>query len=343
MLKSPIMRAALALSMLLSACALDGQGTLNPGAGAEGATTGGSGGNAGTTTGGTGGTVPQDDAGVDAAPPKDAAPDVPTGPCLTPPGTCVQSVPGGWEVVGFAVDPGSACPAGFDQTNLKANPTAPGACDCSCTITSPPCVTGSSQTYDSNSSSCGNTGAKLDINGTGCNSLGFSGNLSNYHKAMPLPVGGACAGAAVTDSSKLLVHAATLCAPSNACLEEVCTGTFPGPFGSCIRAPGDVACPAGPFVNKTLVMADVTLTCSACDSCTVSATCADPKLAFFGDANCTSPVATLAANGTCVPVTGNGSVSAFKYLVDVQNAGCAASGAKQANLAPVGPVTVCCR
>ncbi len=83
-----------------------------------------------------------------------------------------------------------------------------------------------------------------------------------------------------------------------------------------------MACPAGPFVNKTLVMDDATLSCSNCPTCTVSATCANPKVAFFSNNSCTSSVATVASDGSCVPVTGSGSVTAFKYLVDAQNVSC---------------------
>jgi hypothetical protein len=104
-----------------------------------------------------------------------------------------------------------------------------------------------------------------------------------------------------------------------------------------------VACPAGPFLQKKLVMGDATLSCSNCPTCSVSATCANPKIAFFSNGGCTSSVTTLASDGSCVPVTGSGSVTAYKYLVDVQNPSCSATGAKQGQITPVSPTTVCCR
>ncbi len=158
-------------------------GQTTGGVGGVGGVAGGSSGGTGGSSGGTGGTsgvdsgiggATVDDAGSDAPPPVDAAPDVVTGPCTTPAGACVSSVPSGWELVGFAVNAGSACPAGFSQVNRKANPTlAAGACDCTCTITTQPCVNGTSQTsYSYSSASCGTSGFQPDHFRTGLHSAG---------------------------------------------------------------------------------------------------------------------------------------------------------------------------
>lgn len=280
---------------------------------------------------------------VDAPP--DAPPDVVAQPCSTPAGACLAAVPSGWEVAGFASTAASPCPSGYTQTDVKANPTlGAGACDCDCTITAEPCVSGTMQTYYSTySTSCGATGEQLAVNGTGCTPLGFSGNLSSYYKSSTLPVGGACTGSPKAAPTALTSQPARVCAPPAACLEELCAGQAPTGLASCIRATGDVACPSGPFVNRTVVADDATFTCSACSSCSVSATCANPKISFYGNTSCTSLVATLPSDGSCAAVSGYGSVNAYKYSVDVQNKSCSATGPKTGTLQLQSPTTICCR
>lgn len=344
---------ALGLAAGAAGCALEREGTGNvlASGGAAGA---GIGGSAGVATGGTGatpvvdastgGTTPIDDAGNDAIVVPDATPEASA--CNTPPGACVGGVPVGWEVVAFAVDPAGGCPAGFFQTNKKTNPmVAPGGCDCGCTITTPPCVNGSTTTYYSYTSggNCGTQGGPLNVSGTGCHSLGGSYQLNNYYKSAPLPVGGACTGNVLFDATKFTTQIGVLCQPPSGCQEEVCAGQVAAGFASCIQTAGDVACPGAPFVNKTLVMDAAIPTCSACDGCSVKAQCNNPRVTFYSDGACSNVVHNVASNGQCVSVQGSGTIVAFKYQVDVANAACTATGKKEASITPTAPVTVCCR
>jgi hypothetical protein len=253
-------------------------------------------------------------------------------------------VPLGWSVVAWAADPPTACPVDFTQTDAFTAPVAgAGTCECACNITTEPCVVGMLPTYYSSNMSCGTQGATLNVNGTACTAIGFTGSLGNYYKSPPLPVGGACTGAAVVDALKVTKTRTRACAPSAQCLEDVCAGKTPSGFASCIQSDGDVACPAGPFTKRTLVMADVEVACSACSTCTVSGQCTNPRIHFYSDSSCQNEVADLPSNGTCASTGGGGSVSYFRYEVTVQNKACAATGPKTATLTPKGAVTVCCR
>jgi hypothetical protein len=295
------------------------------------------------------------DAGVDVVqPPIDAAQDAlqdapasdvvsePAGPCSTAPGACVQSVPG-WDVVAFATGSPGACPGGYSQLDVQSDPViGAGACDCSCTITTQPCVHGTIPTYYSNATGCASAGISLTIAGNGC--IDFSGgNLGNYYKSPPLPVGGACSGTPITNLGALTTSSSRICLPPAACLEELCSGQAAPGFEACIRQPGDQACPAGPFSKKHLVVEGATFSCSACSNCSVTAECNNPRIEFHSNNSCTNQVKTLASNDTCVGTEGGGYVSSLRYLVDVQNAQCSASGPKQAQLALSNASTVCCR
>jgi hypothetical protein len=126
--------------------------------------------------------------------------------------------------------------------------------------------------------------------------------------------------------------------------DAVCSGAPPPGFAACITAPGDVACPSGPFILRTVVADDDVLVCPACGACQVAASCGSAQVIFYSDDGCGQVVATLPANGACTP-TGDGDgqdVSSYEYTAQVQ-ASCQAAGSGAPAFDPVAPHTVCCR
>jgi hypothetical protein len=284
------------------------------------------------------------DTSVDATAPAPA--------CNATGNACSAALEAGWTPLAFATDRRTGCPADFTTIDLVTSPSANvGACTCGCQIaaTDPPtCAQGTFATTVGSTNTCSSQGISYNVNGTGCTALAQSGSLSAYGKYPPLALDrGTCTSSAQKDTSKVASTAVRACVPSAACIEDVCLGTSAtGSFSSCVVHDGDVACPAGPFVTKTLAGTTATLTCGGCATCQNDATCGTATLRFYNDALCATQVASRIANDVCNPfVTGSAGVNAshFKYDVATNNPSCAPTSTPTTATGLDLARTICCR
>jgi hypothetical protein len=271
----------------------------------------------------------------------DAVTDSITGPCQTPPGICVATLPVGWNLLLLGPNRSAPCPANFVQQDVVSDPMAgAGACDCSCTVGSAPsCTTGQMQTRYGTTTSCSSTGASINLSGSGCTAL--SGNLSSYFSATPPPATATCTASPVSDSTMVTSTQRRACEVPSACREEVCSGTVPTGFAACIANSGDVPCPPG-WSTRSMVGTAAALSCSAC-SCQASASCTDGAINFFSDGNCSTPLITFDVDGTCQPANGAVNISAFTYSATAGNPQCTANGPRTATVSLTVMRTVCCK
>lgn len=265
------------------------------------------------------------------------------GPCTTAPGACVAALPAGWTLAAYEASRAAACPAGYTQDDIVASPVAgAGACGCDCAFDSPPSCTKGMVPTQYGFNSCSQNGATLNVDGSGCASLGFVGTLQTHFSATPAPATSlACTASTLTDASKVTTSDQRVCHAPTACEEDVCSGIVDAGFQACIVHDGDQACPSG-WPTKTVVGGAATLSCAACTGCTGTADCTDEKVQFFSDANCNNAGPTLAANTMCV-ASSQSVVAAYKYTATVSNAKCDGTGPKTATPGLTKPQTVCCK
>lgn len=289
-----------------------------------------------------------DATGVDGGDGVDAQ--LPPGACTTADTTCTSALAPGWKPIAFASDRSAACPAGYVTADLVTSPAAAGgACTCGCAIAgggAPSCAKGSFTAAIGSTNTCPTTGQTYTVNGTGCTALAASGSLSAYARYNALPLTpGTCNSTAQKDATKLSTSAVRACEPPPACVEDVCLGSGLGGFASCIAHDGDVACPPGPFAQKTLAGPSATLTCGGCTSCTNTATCGVPVLRFYNDGACATEIASRPANGACNTVTGTAGafVTHFRYDVTTSSAACTPATNPTTATALDTPRTLCCR
>jgi hypothetical protein len=279
------------------------------------------------------------DGAVDAG---DGAADSPSPSCDGSPGACVGALPTGFELVLFGADRVSACPAGFTQHEVVADPVAgAGTCDCSCTVASEAsCTVGQMSTKADTTTTCMRTGASVDVNGSDCTAL--NGTFSDYFSATPLPATVPCNASAVVDSANVTSTQLRLCDVPSACQEEVCSGGgLMAGFSACIASDGDVACPTG-WDTKTLVGDSPDVTCTAC-TCTGSGSCTDGHMSFFSDDACSTLLIEFAIDDSCQATNGVGPIGSFTYTATLADAACTADGPKTATVALAAPRTVCCQ
>ena len=265
-----------------------------------------------------------------------------TGPCQTPPGGCVQSLPSGWTLAAYENNHNQACPAAFATHDVVSNPMAAGgACSCGCAVNpTPSCTKGPLATFYGDNK-CDTSGASLDVNGSGCTSLGGTASLANFFSATPVPLDIGCSVSINSDSSKITATADRICDASTACEEDVCKGMVGPGFKACVYSLGDVMCPAG-WGNRTVVGDEPSFACGACGSCVATASCTGETIKLYADSQCLVQVASLDASGKCVQPNAN-SASAFKYTANVTNPKCEVMGGSMATVGVTNPRTVCCK
>lgn len=233
-------------------------------------------------------------------------------------GSCVPSTPPGWSgpVAFFTAPDGTAEPACVGAYATTMGPFHSGldegvascACDCDpaqgiqCTTPNTYCETNTCGVM----LPCNNTKGPIPpgmcttipltaISPGPTNSVIANPAPTNMGSCMPHPnnvlpkptwgeIAKACSGAMVTAAG---CDAGQVCAPATA-----------APFDQlCVAAPGDVACPAGPYTKKHVVFESFTdgRTCSACSCGPATSTC-DGKMEFMAS-NCTIIVSTVNAGG----------------------------------------------
>lgn len=269
-------------------------------------------------------------------------------PCSTDASVCTGAIPSGWTLTMFAPNRNTACPSNATPADVVANPgVAAGGCTCSCNITTQPSCAIGTVNGGWGTNNCNNTngwGPWTFATAGQCVSLGYNGNLADKNMFSKLGVtAGACNGAATTDPTKLTSTPMRTCVPAPACAEDVCSGTVPAGFRSCIAADGDLACPAGPFSVKAAVTgANATLACGACTACNVTQSgCGAATIKYWDDGNCTTQTGSIAADGQCNS-TGNVHTNHITYEAAVQNVKCN-QGTSASTVDLASKRTICCR
>ena len=204
------------------------------------------------------------------------------------------AMPAGFSLVAYgATAKGVACPTGFTApADTVEGPTVGAfACTCSCSVTTQPsCPTGTLVGHfgAGGNLACGSAGGDLANNG--CGTDGYLGpfDTGNEHQfKAPGATGGSCHASANKDPAKLNYAAqGRVCqaATTPECQGKVCPLAAAAPFGVCIAAVGDVACPAG-FATKHLLGTSASFTCAAGCTCGVTATCKG-KVNYFATGDC---------------------------------------------------------
>jgi len=243
---------------------------------------------AGDPDGGTG--MPLDpDASASADAPINEPTDAPSPP---PECACALTPPAGFTVVALAGDRSAGCGDGLVAIDLVTDPVAAAAaCTCgSCAVTATPsCNTGSfSNFYDEGGGACGSVSANVRPANTGCNTDdGFF--VSHARAGVPPPSGPtACTAPVTPHANEVTSKPIRVCAPKPGADDCVCKAA--APYRKCLRAPGDVSCPAS-APNKKLAGTRVTAVCGTCP-CTATATCTG-TVTFYSDNGCMNVIATI--------------------------------------------------
>lgn len=298
------------------------------------------------------GTLETNDGGVDVVV-KDVIADVvsepgPPVPCSTDSGACTSTLQAGWTPIAFATSRTNACPSNFTADDVVTNPQIQsGACTCDCTpVTAPSCAIGSlTGTFGATNQCGGGTNGPYSITSDGeCYDWGNVA-LSAYHDWTKLGLtAGTCTSAPTLDSNKVATDAVRACTPPPQCAEDVCSGSPPAGFSSCIVHDADLACPSGPFTARTVVAVSVQFACSSCSACANTGTgCGNAQIDYYATTNCTGSLATDAVDGKC-DASGNvqSVITHFKYTAPVLGAACT-PGTSTATPTPTNLRTICCR
>lgn len=282
-------------------------------------------------------------AGVDAAK-AEAAPG-PMLPCTTPPGSCVQSIPQGWNVVAYEDPATIGCPVGFSTTDTELAPTAqPGACTCSCTLDTPPTCMGGKIGVGFGFTNCSQAATSFNV--AMCSTIGPYNipGVGGYFQASGLPpTGGGCSDHVSVDMTKVSAPPTRLCAPPQQCEEDTCLGKIlPSGYKACITTSGDQTCPSA-WPNKSNVATSYQPDC-ICSTCQVKATCTNATVTVYSDGSCNNAIATLAADGKCNGFSsGAVTIAAARYTATLSNPGCTPGSLTGPTFMSVGAATVCCR
>jgi hypothetical protein len=260
--------------------------------------------------------------------------------------TCVAE-PAGWSLVAFGASARAACPAGYGPAlDVLVDPSlASYACDCTCSVSTPPsCTTGEVAIYDG--AACATPLVSTPGNDGACTGHMFG---STTHLLDPLPpTAGTCSSALATKPPAPGTNGET-CALADSVgagcsAGEVCVLEQAAPFQTCVMQQGSgAACPSGfPTSHTAGTSLTDTRACAACGPCGApTVTCTDPQITFYQDPACTVVVGTLPASGLCEPT--NWQALAYEYSATVV-ATCPAGPVSQptgsATLADAS--TVCC-
>ena len=265
------------------------------------------------------------------------------------------AMPAGFSLVAYgATAKGVACPTGFTAPadTVEGPSVAANACTCGCSVTTQPsCPTGTLVGHFDGAGSglCDSAGGDLANNG--CGTDGYLGpfDTGNEHKfKAPAATGGACSASANKDPNKLTYAAqGRVCQASTmpVCEGKVCPPAAAAPFGVCIGAVGDVACPSG-FSNKHLLGSSASFTCGAGCTCGgVTATCKG-KVNYFATGDCSGAAGmSVIVDDQCHSTDAMGaSFLSHAYVpFGPSNVSCNKTGSSAASTPALSqPTTVCC-
>lgn len=290
---------------------------------------------------------------ADAGPQPDASahPDAPIGPapsdCTGVPTDCTDSVPAGWQRVGYAEDRSMSCDESFTTFDVDADPDTTNACACgACSVTAQPsCPTDNIGVhYDDGGQQCQIPFfAPVNIQPGQCVPFPFTFPLGKDIKVTPqAPTGGDCF--AQINQSPISSTQARLCLPKvdhPACDSELCAKD--STFDACIRASGDQSCPEGPFQKRHLVGTGIQTLCSNC-GCSIEGACSG-TLTLHTQSNCQGGSSvSFFASSTCVPTNTNDTkYAAATYQASLASSSCKVTAPSSATLQFAELHTVCCR
>ncbi len=260
-----------------------------------------------------------------------------------PPPTCQTdacALPAGGTDFGVVLygDRSTACPTGFDATDLIEKPT--GACACGgCSVTGVNCNTGTIPTNYSSNNGCGTNGAPAQANNGNClNDQGLWGEWASVEP--PAAVGGTCnVQPSTVNKAAFTTTPVRICTPqSGICAAEFCAP--PPSLQACSIHNGDVSCPAG-APNKHLLGSDFTPSCAAC-GCSVTKKLCGGTLVIYSQSNCSNSGSqrSLTVN-TCVQTNGFYQYSS-KWTGIVAETQCATAAPPTPTITWTGAKTVCC-
>jgi hypothetical protein len=336
----------------VSACSIDEEGILSPGA-SQGHGEAGSG-------------------AASDAPPDEVEPEGGRGGCPSPPDcsnpacgamgyACVPPAPAGqWTIASIDERGDASCPPGSDTPyEVETSPTGDSArCGCAaCSLSElPSCVSGEIdlagstalyETCSGNRTFSAKDGACTDI---------VARTLPSHVQVLDSPgaSGGACKSSMRTTvpparSTRMLVCPQRGAASTKGCSAgDVCVATRPAQT-LCVIEPDEASCRGSYSVAHAAGKAikDTRSCAGSCACGEPSASCDDRTLSFYTALGCKGTRASIGTDGGCDPVE-QGVVTAyfsFQYTADPKGVAC---GAPSGTPTPVGsvsltsPLTVCC-
>lgn len=266
---------------------------------------------------------------------------------------CAPAIPPDWMgpfVVATAPDRPVPCPAGWPESVLVAyrDPSAPPAtCTCECGEPQSSCMASVSTSLQPGCD-LGLSGGNVE--GGACTELPTNGFVS----IVPFDDGavGTCTPVDVVSELLPPTFATTLsiCAPppdAPTCDEGVCVLPIDPPFAMrlCIVAPGEIACPPGPFRAAQVAFqgVDDNRDCIGCACGGVTgAICGEgSSYQTYDTADCSNRATQVALDGACIDAPDG--TQAVLYL-PANPGSCPTTAASMpiGEVVPTGAVTVCC-
>lgn len=247
-------------------------------------------------------------------------------------GACGTAITQGWQPALFG---DASCPSGFAQQSVVvAAEAGAGACGCTCSLEAGSCTSGTAPLKYGSAGVCpNNTG--FAVTGT-CQSLGTTESLGGSYAIQPPPISPCTPNVAKNDASVSVANG-TLCRSPTSCDVNICASNAPPGWLACLSQPGDVACPSGPFSQRTVIGSTANLVCGAC-SCTGTPSCSG-SLTYYADLGCTIASFTIPGDGSCVSPDG-AVASAYEWNGSVVGACTPSTPTASVDLG--AQTTVCC-
>jgi hypothetical protein len=266
--------------------------------------------------------------------------------------TCARSE-ADWAVVAVTPGASAACPAGWASPRVLVSGRRSAAEECVCTCGAPsgnPCVNGTANvSFRTGQTNC-NDGTFTATTDGSCQAMSSAWNDAYNGVALaPRPV--ANVGCTATAEPPELVNddEVVVCdaAAAGVCADGACI-RMPGAAAVCLLRPGEHAvCPAGYPSRRVLAAASAFTDARACGTCTCTTNateCADPKIAFYTDAACTTGLRSATASNACNAISATGTPTHYRYEA-TPNGGCAPASPTvpmTGSITPADASTLCC-
>jgi hypothetical protein len=267
--------------------------------------------------------------------------------------TCTPPAPAGWSgpsVIHRGDDPPSDCPGEFPLEAFVAHDQLVAddpACGCSCGNAS---GFSCSTTARENGTSCIalQFAGTWPVPGDGCVSINTNATAMRSDPAILNTTNASCPPQAnVNIPSPYFVTTVKGCNPPRTptrCEDAgLCLPAAMEPYGEmCVYTEGDVACPAGPYTERSVAYTSIedTRECSDCTCGTPTGTCGGLVRYVSACSGDFIGLYATTAPGACT--TMNTSPSAVSYAPEPQVSCMPSGGQAQGEANPAAPITVCC-